>query len=294
MDRASGAEAEGGWGGLKRPQRHGAGAEREMGGRERASACGLCFGVLSRKKEREEQDQEAAASPLCVYSLSQVATGLWATRCKRSTCAIAEGHRAAARGTLAWWTTSPSTAGCPQARGRCFPFCFFAVFYALRAFGNPWLEGLLWPQALRTWLWPQDFPLSLSPDCLKEVATGRVRAQVWPQSPGSPGVRCADESACLATFVVAVSAARWLDVGGGARRHVSAVVEKGALVLPGLGDFSKESALSAGLVAVREADQYLVALAAENGDDLVASVSELALPGEVAVLVADGDHVRLL
>ncbi len=81
---------------------------------------------------------------------------------------------------------------------------------------------------------------------------------------------------------------------GGAREHPRAFVESGALVLPGLGDFSKESALSVGLVAVREADQYLVALAAEDGDDLVASVSEHALPSDVAVLVADGDHVRLL
>ena len=82
-------------------------------------------------------------------------------------------------------------------------------------------------------------------------------------------------------------------MGGGARRHVPAVVEKGALVLPGLGDFSEKAALGPGFKSVGKADQDLAALAAENGDDLVASVSELALPSDVAVLAALGGHVRL-
>lgn len=59
-------------------------------------------------------------------------------------------------------------------------------------------------------------------------------------------------------------------------------------MLPGLGDFSEKAALGPGFKSVGKADQDLAGLAVENGDDLVASVSELALPSDVAVLVAEG------
>ncbi|MBA7572254.1 hypothetical protein ES708_14030 [subsurface metagenome] len=73
-----------------------------------------------------------------VYSLSQPVgrtfVRLWIGRsklgisgCNRSSRRVDEGHRAAARGTLASWTTLGVPSGCPQARGSYGIFSSFAV-----------------------------------------------------------------------------------------------------------------------------------------------------------------------